>query len=327
MTRRAVGKRVGVLGRLLAGHKRPIGELDAPDPLHVRAALPPRHEQPRRIALLGTEWLAILAVRDHGVVPGLGDRDAARQHRRVSAFGQEPCGAGLHPHLAEQGGERDARPFAGAGEAIDQLGRHVGAQIAIGGPAVPRAFEKVQPRHGGEPSQRLEIEDRRPIDHAVDQQLVAVGIDAGDARVVTLVVQVRWCHDPAQVLERGERRPLVPPTHHPPRPLEGRAPPEVGERPARQFRRIGRHLDLRESSAAQHRNADRARGAPEQPPARNPHGIHDTPPLADPLGIQAGRPTRNQRPRSTDQLTSPRSNREPAPAPATAARPAAATAR
>src|SRR5207244_1573224 len=119
----------------------------------------------------------------------------------------------------------------------------------------------------------------------------------------------------------------VPPTHHPPRPLERRALPEVGERPARQFRRIGRHLDLRESSAAQHRNADRARGAPEQPPARNPHGIHDTPPLADPLGIQAGGPTRNQRPRSTDQLTSPRSNREPAPAPATAARPAAATAR
>src|SRR2546426_9881197 len=42
------------------------------------------------------------------------------------------------------------------------------------------------------------------IDHAVDQELVAVRVDGGDAGVMALIVQVRWGDDAAQVLERRQ---------------------------------------------------------------------------------------------------------------------------
>ena len=199
-----VGERVRVLRGLLARHERPIGELDAADPLHVGAALPARHEEPRRIALLGAKRLAVLAVGDQRVVPGFLDGDAAGHHGGVFSLGEEPLGARLHAHLAEQGGEGNARPFTRARQAVDDLGGEVGSRAAVGRGAVPGALEEAEPRDRRKSPQRREVEDRGALDHAVDQELVAVRVDGGDAGVMALIVQVRRGDDAAQVLERRQ---------------------------------------------------------------------------------------------------------------------------
>src|SRR2546427_231388 len=70
--------------------------------------------------------------------------------------------------------------------------------------AVPGALEEVEPGDRRKSPQCREVEDRGALDHAVDQELVAVRVDGGDAGVMALIVQVRRGDDAAQVLERRQ---------------------------------------------------------------------------------------------------------------------------
>ena len=216
----AVGQRVRVLRRLLASHERPVGDLDPPDPLDVRVSFPTRQQEPSRVALLGTERFAILAVRDQGVVPGLLDGYAPRHHGRVLSLSQEPLGAGLHASLPKQGREGHAGPLARAREAVDELRGEVGPGLPVARGAVSGALDEVQPRDRGKALEGLEVEHHRALDHPVDQEPVTVGVDGRHARVVALEVQVCRSDDPAKILQRRERDALSAPARDTARPLE-----------------------------------------------------------------------------------------------------------
>ena len=180
----AVGQRVRVLRRLLASHERPVGDLDPPEPLDVRVSFPTRQQEPGRVALLGAERFAVLAVRDQGVVPGLLDRYAPRHHGRVLSLSQEPLGAGLHASLPKQGREGHTGPFTVAHHSIDLLRRHVGFRCAIRGAPIAGALDEVNACDGRE---SLEIGDAQ-LDRTIDQ---AVEVPARGWGTVNLMFSLR----------------------------------------------------------------------------------------------------------------------------------------
>src|SRR5256886_11523567 len=91
-------------------------------------------------------------------------------------------------------------------------------------------------RHGGEALEGGEIEYHGPLDHPVDQQLVALRVDGRDAGVVALEVQVRRRDDTAQVLQWCERDA---PRGDTARPLEPGTLTEGADQAARDLRRVG----------------------------------------------------------------------------------------
>src|SRR6266513_5175213 len=114
-----------------------------------------------------------------------------RRHTRSKRdWSSDVCSSDLRPDadFAEQRRQRHARPLARAGEAVDELRREIGPNVAIAGAAVPGALDEVKMGLGGEAFERVEIEHRRTLDHAVDEQLVALRIDGGHARGVAFEV-------------------------------------------------------------------------------------------------------------------------------------------
>ena len=236
--RAAVGHRLGVLRRLLARHERTIGELDPAQPLDVRVAFPAGQEEPRRIALLGPDRFAVLSVGDQRIVERLGDGDAAREHGGVAALGEEPRRLRPRADFAEERRERHAGPFARAREAGDLLRRQISGRAAAA--EVAGAFEEVHAAHGRESLEIGERENRRPLDHAVNQERVALWIDLGHAGMMPLEVEVGRRDRPAEILVRRAGRCRA--ARLPLRLFSRRALAERAARTAAHFRRIGRRI-------------------------------------------------------------------------------------
>ena len=254
----------------LARHERLIGELDAAEPLHAGVAFDAGEEQPHGIALLGTQRLAVLSVGDHRVIPRLGDRNAARHHRGVHAFGEKPRRLGRRAGFAQQRRERHADPFARARQAVDLLRREIGlvAFAPIDAAAVARAFHRANHRLAGEAAQIVEREDQRPIDHAVNQQRVLLRIDRRHAAVMALEVEIGRRDDAVEILERRQARRAALAERHALRALERRARADIGAERSLNFRGIGGHLRTRRLigilSGDRQRCADDSRGSGRQ---------------------------------------------------------------
>src|SRR5678815_2727059 len=101
----AAGHQVDVVQRLLARVPRRVAHFEPPQPLDARHALHAGNQQAQRIALLGAQHLAVLAVNDENVIERHLERDRPRQRRAVGTLGQYEAGAlAIHTRLVEQYG-------------------------------------------------------------------------------------------------------------------------------------------------------------------------------------------------------------------------------
>lgn len=217
-----VGQQAGVLRRFLARLKRLVAELQAVQPFHVHVALVARQEQAQRIAVLRPQALAVLRIGQDGIVQRLLDRHRAGHRGGIGPLRQHPRGAGLHPGFGQDIRHPHAGPLRAAHLAVGVL--HGPVRLDLLGlvqRGVTRAFQEVQPGHGGEAGQVVHAEAERALDHAVHQQPVAGRIDRRGAGVAADVVQAVRRNDANQVLQRRvrgrsghERRPVSHAAHH-----------------------------------------------------------------------------------------------------------------
>src|SRR5207253_7083610 len=132
------------------------------------------------------------------------------------------------------------RSLARAGETVDELRREIRARAAVASATVSGTLQEVQVRPGREAFEVLQVEHGGTLDHPMDEQFIAVGVDGRYAGVMPLEVEVRGRHNAVEVLERRERDALRAPDGNPPRPLERRALAELARRRSWNFGRIGR---------------------------------------------------------------------------------------
>src|SRR5438445_5143985 len=201
---RPIRHRICVLRRLLARLEWLIAELEPSQPLDVDIAFPARQHEPRRVALLRPQRLAVLAVGNEGVVQDLVDGHAARENRRVFALGQYPLRAWLHRDFVHERRDQYARPVAGAGQAVQGLRGARWRALGPAGSAVAGALQEHDAAHRRKPLQVVQREHRLAIDHAVERQRVAFRVDQRNAGVMALVVNVRRRDDAVQQIERRQ---------------------------------------------------------------------------------------------------------------------------
>ena len=212
-----------------------VAELDAPQPLHVRVALPAREQQAHRKALLGAKRLAVLRVDDERVVASFANGNAAREQTGIAAFGEEPLGVVLHADFAKQRRQRNAGPFAVRHHAVDLLRRHVRLRRAIRRASVARALDEVRARHRRKALEVGERELERTVDEAVNEQRVLRGIDRRRAGVDAREVEIRRRDRSGERLQRRERRARDFADRRTRRRDERRSCPDGGRRRARHF--------------------------------------------------------------------------------------------
>ncbi len=174
--------RVGA--RLVIGHRRLVGDLDAAQIFDVHVAFVARQQQAHRIAVARHQALAVLVERDHGVIERLLHRNAAAQGRDVGALRDEPFRRRLDAGLLEQGGELDAGPFGAGDEAVQHLRARLHRLVGKHRRAVAAAFEEGDACRHRIARERIEREDERLLDEPVDDETVLVGIDVGRAAMV-----------------------------------------------------------------------------------------------------------------------------------------------
>ena len=90
LARLPVRHQVRVFRGLLACHERLVAELEPPQPLDMRIALPARQDQAQRITLLRPNRFAVLSIGQDRVLEHLLKRNAARHHRSIGTFGKHP---------------------------------------------------------------------------------------------------------------------------------------------------------------------------------------------------------------------------------------------
>ncbi len=206
----AVGHQVDVMHRLVAAAVGLVAHLDAAQVLHPAHALDAGHHEAQRIALLGAQHLAVLAVRDqHFAVLDHRHRDGAGHRRAVGALGEHEAAAlvvgaaHVEHHLERHAGELAAREHA-----VGVLaGRH--CDVAPFHAGVGAALDEVEARHRRQPHDLVHGEDLRGLQQAlvgaVDHQPVLRRIDVPPALVMALEVQPARRDDAEQRLQRRER--------------------------------------------------------------------------------------------------------------------------
>ena len=178
----AAGHQVDVVQRFLARVPRRVADLDAAQPLDARHALHAGHEQAQRIALLGPQHLAVLAVADQDVVERHRQRDRARQRRAVGAFGEH--------ELRLRRSTPTSSSSVDSSTPVHSLQPIIPCEYCTVGTATLRPFhagvraalDEVDARHRREAHQVVHRVDARLAHHAVDHQPVLVRIDLGHAR-------------------------------------------------------------------------------------------------------------------------------------------------
>ena len=204
LARLAVLQQVGVFRGLLARVPRLVADLEAAQPLHPDIAFPARHHKPHRIALLGTQHLAVHAIGDQAIVERLGERDRARHRRGVGALGQNPFRIRFDARLFQQQFERHAGVLHAMHHAVGVLDAvELGAaplHAGIGG-----AFQEMDAIDARQALDVLERENQRLVDQTMQHQPVIVRIDFGDAAMVTFEAQTVRRDDAVEFVQRRER--------------------------------------------------------------------------------------------------------------------------
>src|SRR5712691_7251454 len=158
----AVQSQAGVPGGFHHRHVGLVHHFDPPQPFHITDALPAGDHQPQRIALLGTQRLAVLPIGHQNVVYGFVERNALGVFDRIRSFGHQPARALLHAGLPEQNRQRHSGPFTATGEPVrilDSRGLgHSEWTIWAGSSAVSVAFQEMKPRYRREAPQIFKSE-------------------------------------------------------------------------------------------------------------------------------------------------------------------------
>src|ERR1700686_4409455 len=97
---------------IVVGHVVFFYHLDSPHILSVINPFKAGYDESKREAMLGTDWLAILAVADQTVVHGLVERNARPAFHGLVPFRHDEGRAALHASLLEQQRQGHAGPFA-----------------------------------------------------------------------------------------------------------------------------------------------------------------------------------------------------------------------
>ena len=113
---------------------------------------------------------------------------------------------GLNAALPQERRDRNAGPFAAAGQTVHALHVGIGRSATPFAAAVARALEKVNPRDRRHPSQLVDGEDERAIDQTMNRQRMRRRIDDRHARVMPLEVERRGRDDPVGVVQRRPAR-------------------------------------------------------------------------------------------------------------------------
>ena len=80
---------------------RLVDDFDSPEPLDVVNALEARNDQTQRKAVVRTDRLAVLTVRDEHIVQRFGQRDAFLVLSAVRSFRDDPFRSVLQPDFFE----------------------------------------------------------------------------------------------------------------------------------------------------------------------------------------------------------------------------------
>ena len=205
LQRAAIRQRIRVFGRFILSVRRPVGQLDAPQPLHAHVAFPARQQQAHRIAMLRAQALAVLVERDQRVVERLLQRDAAAHVRGVGAFREQPFRLRLEAGFVEQHAQGDAGPFAAGDVAVHSARRHLCGLGTQGAQAVARALDEIGAREHRVARERFDREPERALHQPVDIQAMKLRIDVGRAAVAADEVNRSRRDDAVERLDRGKR--------------------------------------------------------------------------------------------------------------------------
>ena len=184
-------------------HRRLFRRLDAAQPFHVDVALPTGNHQAQRIALLGAQGFAVLSPGDQGVVQSLLERAgcaASCRHRRLRRSAIVPVFAcRLRPGAAkaERRSIRCNWPGRGSARRCGRLSCPIRRCYCRSTPGSRCGKWKAA-------AEILHGEDERPVDQAVNEELVLGGIDRRHTGMVALVVQRGGSQDAAGILQRGQ---------------------------------------------------------------------------------------------------------------------------
>ena len=180
-----------------------VADLEAAQPLDPDIAFPARHHEPRRIALLGPQHLAVHAIGDEAIVERLARAGSSGHRGGVGAFRQHPFRVRLDARPRRAAAQRHAGVLHAMHHAVGVLAavelRAAPLHAGIGG-----AFEEIDPVDARKALEIVEREDQRLVDQAVHHQPVVVRIDLGDAAVMALEAEPVRRDDAVELVQRRE---------------------------------------------------------------------------------------------------------------------------
>src|SRR5215471_1748642 len=195
----------GVLGGLVLGHGRALGELDPPEPLDVHVALKTGQQQAHRVAVRRAHALTVLVEADHGVIERLLYGEAAAHAGSIGAFRQNPLGRRLDTGRLQEHREHDTGPFGARQQAVDRLDVRGCRLFSEQRAAVAGAFHECDARLHRIAAEIVEGEHQRALHQAVDDQAMRIRTDVRNAAVAALVVQAARSDHAVEQMMRGAR--------------------------------------------------------------------------------------------------------------------------
>jgi hypothetical protein len=198
-----------VLLSFIDSHHGRFDELDPPQPLNVHVALVAGQQQTHRVTVGRIEGFTVLVERDHCVIHGFGDRNAAVHRRQVCAFGDQPFRLRVNADFFKQRGEQHAAPFRAGREPVYRLDAGLDRFLRIERRAVAAAFQESGTRHHRIAMQGIEGVDHRLLDQPMDQEAMLVRVDVGFAAAGNHEMQAVWRNRAVEELVRRACRAIA----------------------------------------------------------------------------------------------------------------------
>ena len=199
---RAIGQQVDVVQGFFTRFPWLVAHFQTAQPLHPRHALHTRHDQPQRIAILGTQHFAIHGPSDNHIVQRAFHTNGARQPGTLCALGQHIAAFGdISAAVFKQPGQWHAGEFATRQHAVGVLhggNRHIAPFHA----GVGAAFDKVDTRHRRQAHQIIHGVHARFTHQAIDHQPMLTRIDIPPPLVMALEMQAAGRDNAEQSLQR-----------------------------------------------------------------------------------------------------------------------------
>ena len=202
----SVGHQIDIVNRLILGRVWHIAHFNAAQVFDPAHALHTGHHKAQRVALLGPQHLAVLAISHQHLARGNQlDGNRARHRRAIRAFGQnEFAFFEISPGHLQQGNQGHAGELAARQHAMRVLHRGHG-DIAPLHASVGSTFDKVKARHCGQPHDLVHGEDLGVLHQTVDHESMFGRIDIPPALMVALKMQATGRDDAKQRLQWSKR--------------------------------------------------------------------------------------------------------------------------